>query len=145
VQKFGPANLDALRRIAAGGGGGMWQAGGLGPDRLELIRSFDYDRMTPESAAALFWFLRNALFFDLGLDTRADVALASYRATVTGPERAMRAVCDALDLAYQPALIAHIDARSSRPAPPLDLDPGIADLCDGLEARLDAAYEVRTP
>jgi hypothetical protein len=144
VQKFGSANLDALRRIAAGEGEGMWQAGGLGPDRLELIRSFDYDRMSPESAAALFWYLRNALFFDLELDTRTDVVLASYRATVGGPEKAIRALCGALDLEYQPALIAHIDARSSRPSPPLDLDPRIAELCDGLEARLDAAYEDRT-
>jgi hypothetical protein len=144
VQKFGSANLDALRRIAAGEGETMWQAGGLGPDRLELIRSFDYEGMTPESAAALFWYVRNALYFDLGLDTRPDVVLASYRATVTGPERAMRGLCAALDFGYQPALIAHIDARSSRPAPPLELDPRITELCDGMEARLDATYEDRT-
>lgn len=143
VQKFGPANLDALRRIAAGEGDQMWQAGGLGPDRFELIRSFDYEQMSPESAAALFWYLRNSLFFDLGLDTRTDVVLASYRATVGGPEQAMRALCGALDFEYQPALIAHIDARSSRQAPPLDLDPRVAELCDGLEARLDATYEAR--
>ena len=144
VQKFGSANLDALRRIAAGEGERMWQAGGLGPDRIELVRSFDYDRMSPESAAALFWYLRNSLFFDVGLDTRADVILASYRATVEWPEQAMRALCAALDFEYQPALIAHIDARSNRPAPPLDLDFRVADLCDELEARLDATYEERT-
>jgi hypothetical protein len=143
VQKFGPANLDALRRIAGGEGDRMWQAGGLSPERLELIRSFDYGEMTPESAAALFWFLRNSLYFDEGLDTRSDVALASYGATVAGPEQAMRALCDVLDFPYQPALIAHIDARSSRPAAPLELDPRVAELCDGLEARLDAAYEHR--
>ena len=143
VQKFGPANLDALRRIAAGEGEGMWQSGGLSSDRLELVRSFDYEQLSPESAAALFWYLRNGLFFDLGLDTRPDVVLASYRATVTGPERAMRALCAALDFAYQPALIEHIDARSSRPSPPLELDPRIAELCDELEGRLDAAYEQR--
>jgi hypothetical protein len=143
VQKFGTANLDALRRIAAGEGEGMWQAGGLSSDRLELIRGFDYRQLSPESAAALFWYLRNGLFFDLKLDTRADVVLASYRATVTGPERAMRALCAALDFTYQPALIEHIDARSSRPSPPLDLDPRIAELCGELEARLDAAYELR--
>ena len=144
VQKFGSANLDALRRIAAGEGERMWQAGGLGPDRVELVRSFDYDRMSPESAAALFWYLRNSLFFDVGLDTRADVVLASYRATVEGPEQAMRALCAALDFEYQPALIGHIDARSNRPVPPLDLDFRVAELCDELEARLDATYEERT-
>jgi hypothetical protein len=143
VQKFGSANLDALRRIAVGEGATMWQAGGLSPERLELIRSFDYDRMTPQSAAALFWFLRNSLYFDLGLDTRSDVALASYGGMVAGPEQAMRALCGVLDFPYQPALIAHIDARSSRPVAPLELDPRVEELCDGLEARLDAAYEQR--
>ena len=48
----------------------MWQAGGLGPERLELIRGFDHGAMTRESAAALFWFLRSSLYFDMGLDTR---------------------------------------------------------------------------
>jgi hypothetical protein len=143
VQKFGPANLDALRRIASGAGEGMWQSGGLGPEKLELIRGFDYERMSPESASALFWYLRNSLFFDLGLDRRDDIILASYHAMVGEPERAMRALCGALGFAYQPALIAHIDARSTRVAPSLDLDSRIATLCDDLEERLDSLYERR--
>ncbi len=144
VQKFGAANLDALRRIAAGDGAAMWQAGGLGPEQLALIRRFDLDEMSPESAAALFWFLRNSLFFDLGLDRRPDVVLASYSGMVEEPERAMRALCSALELLYQPKLIAHVDSRSRRSAPPLDLEPEIEALCDDLEARLDQAYRDRT-
>ena len=143
VHKFGSANLDALRRIAAGEGASMWQAGGLPPERLELVRGFDYERMTPESAAALFWFLRNSLFFDLELDRRADIFLASYGAMVEEPERSMRALCGWLGFPYQPALIAHVDARSRRPAQPLALDPEIARRCDELEARLGRAYGER--
>lgn len=144
VQKFGAANLEALRRIAAGEGEAMWQAGGLGPERLALIRGFDLDQMSPESAAALFWFLRNSLFFDLGLDRRPDIILASYGGMVGEPERAMRALCSALAFPYRPELIAHVDSRSRRAAPPLDLDPKIASLCGDLETRLDQAYRDRT-
>jgi hypothetical protein len=140
VQKFGPANLQALRRIAAGEGATMWQAGGLSAERLELVGSFDYERMSPESAAALFWFLRNSLYFDLGLDRREDVFLASYGAMVEDPEAAMRALCDALGLGFRPEFVAHVDARGRRKAPPLDLDPQIADLCEQLEQRLDRTY-----
>jgi hypothetical protein len=143
VRKFGPANLEALRRIASGDGAGMWQAGGLDPERLEQLRGFDYERMSPESAAALFWFVRNALFFDLGLDRRADVDLASYGAMVREPEAAMRGLCAFLDFPYHADLIAHVDARAAGSSVAIDLDPRIADLCDGLEARLDAEYARR--
>ena len=58
------------------------------PDQsLALIGSFDYDRMTPASAAALFWLVRNSLYFDLGLDQRADVLLSSYDAPGRRPHR----------------------------------------------------------
>src|SRR5918995_1735117 len=101
VAKFGDSNLRALRRISEGTGSGLWQAGGLSEENLELIRSFDYDRMTPESASALFWFVRNSLYFDLGLDRRSDVTLASYEAMIGEPELEMRTLCAFLGLPYR--------------------------------------------
>ncbi len=142
VQKFGPANLQALRRIAAGERD-LWQAGGLGQGQLELVGRFDYDRMTPESAAALFWYLRNSLFFDLGLDRREDVYLASYGAMVEGPEAAMRALCGWLGFPFHTELVAHVDARARREPAPFDVDPQIAELCQQLEERLDDTYRER--
>ena len=144
VQKFGSANLHALRRIASGEGTGMWQAGGLSPEQLKLVGGFDYDAMTPESAAALFWYLRNSLFFDRGFDRRDDIFLASYGAMVERPEQAMRALCGSLGFGFQPSLIEHVDARSRREAPPLLIDPDIANLCELLQARLDATYLERS-
>jgi hypothetical protein len=144
VRKFGNANLKALSGIAAGEGLDSWQAGGLSEDRLALIRRFDFDIMSPESAAALFWFLRNSLFFDLALHQRNDVALASYEETVSDPERAMRALCGFLDFPYRPSLISHIDARASGPEHPLDLDPEVRALCDDLEEQLARTYRART-
>jgi len=144
VEKFGEANRVALGDIASGDGLDSWQAGGLSEERLALVRSFEYESMTPESAAALFWFLRNSLFFDLGLDRRPDVALASYDAMVREPERAMRAICSFLDFPYRRDLVAHVDARAAGPKPPLDLDPRIRALCSELEGRLAEAYRGRT-
>lgn len=144
VEKFGDANRNALRDIASGEGLDSWQAGGLSQERLALVRSFEYDSMSPQSAAALFWFLRNSLFFDLGLDRRDDVALASYEAMVRDPERAMRPICSFLDFPYRSELIAHVDARTTRAKPPLDLDTRIRALCSDLEERLGEAYRVRT-
>jgi hypothetical protein len=143
VQKFGDANRQALARIASGEGAGTWQAGGLGPERFELIRRLQPASLSPESAAALFWYLRNGLYFDLGLDRRDDVTLASYGATVRDPETSVRALTAFLGVSYSPELIAHIDARAATPRPPLELDVRIRELCDDLSARLDAAYAER--
>lgn len=139
VKKFGDANLRALTAIAAGRGGDRWEAQRLSEENLELIRSFDYATMTPESAAALFWYVRNSLYFELGLDERDTVMLCSYDALVTDPEKAMRPLCSFLGLPWDPRLVAHVSPRSSTGRPPLSLDPRIRARCDALQARLDAA------
>lgn len=136
VAKFGDANLRALRRIAAGEGRGMWQAGRLSAGSLELLRDFDYTTMTPHTAAALFWYVRNRLFFDVGIDRRADVLLFSYEALVKDPETRMRQLCDFLGCSYQPQLVTHIRPRTARPQR-VDIDTRVRRLCDELAERLD--------
>jgi hypothetical protein len=142
VAKFGDSNRRALRRIAAGTRSHLGQAGGLSEENLELIRAFDYDRMTPESAAALFWFVRNSLFFELALDRRSDVALASYEATIEEPESSMRSLCAFVGLPYRDALIEGIEQRHAG-APGVDLDPRIRERCEGLEDALGATMARR--
>jgi hypothetical protein len=139
VAKFGTTNLDVLRKIAAGRGEDLWQAQAISADNRSLLRGFSYDHMNPYEAAALFWFIRNSLYFDLALDRRDDVTLASYDAMVADPEQAMRDLCHFLDFPYGPQLVAHIDARSSTGRPPLDLDPAIRRLCSEMSDRLETS------
>lgn len=136
VAKFGDANLRALRLIAEGRGSELWQSGGLGPEHLDLVRGLDPGRLSPISAAALFWYLRNRLFFDLGLDRRGDVILVSYDAMIAEPERRMRALAAFLGVAYRPDLVAHIGPRGLGPRP-IEIDPRVRDLCEELLAWLD--------
>lgn len=139
IAKFGSANLVALRKIALGQGQALWQAGGLSTRGLELLRSLDYDRMTPESASALFWYLRNSLYFELGLDERNDVTLVSYDALVENAERQMRFLCSFLALHYDPRFASHVSRRRPGSRVPLDIDGEIRRRCDDLRARLDEA------
>lgn len=143
IAKFGDSNLQALRRIAAGDTS-IWQAGGLTAQRLELIGTFDLASMSAESGAALFWWLRNELYFDLGLDRRPDVELAWYEATVADPERAVARICAFLDFPYRSELAAHIDRRAATARPPLEVDPRVRELCDALQGRLSDAYRARS-
>jgi hypothetical protein len=139
LAKFGDSNLRALARIAAGSGAGSWQAQGLSEESLGLIGSLDYRRMTPASAAALFWYVRNSLFFELGLSDRADVILMSYEAMLARPEPTMRALCRFLGLPFDPAYVRHVEVRSG-PGHPMEdqIDPMIRARCADLQGRLDA-------
>jgi Sulfotransferase domain len=136
VAKFGDVNLRVMRGIAEGRGAGWWQAQCLSDEVLDFVRSFDYETLSPLSAAALFWYVRNNLVFDLGLDRRPDVALVSYEAIVADPEPRMREICDFLGFEWSPSLIAHIDRRSPS-GRRVDIDPRIRSRCDALQSRLD--------
>ena len=140
VAKFGDANLQALRAIGAGKGDGLWQAGGLSQDNLRLIQSFDLDAMSPVSASALFWFIRNSLFFELGLYRRNDVLAVSYDRLVRAPDEVTRQICDFLGCPWDKGFSAHIQRRESSDAAPLGIDPTIRDHCNRLQERFDAMY-----
>ena len=139
LAKFGDTNLRVLTEIAAGRGGDLWQAQRLSSDSMQLIRSFDWGSTSPASAAALFWYVRNSLFFDLGLDRRDDVLLSSYDALVGDPQAGTRALAAFLGMAWHGGLAGHIEHRDAGMTPPVDLDPRVRRLCDDLERRLSAA------
>ncbi|HEX2235979.1 MAG TPA: hypothetical protein VHK89_06860 [Actinomycetota bacterium] len=139
VAKFGDANLQALRAIAAGRAGDRWEAQRLSEASLREVARLDLDRMSPWSAAALFWYVRNSLFFELGLDRRPDVLLVSYDSFVAHPSAAMAAVCAHVGFPYDDNLVAHVERRTPRVPSRLDIDPRVRELCDRLAARLDEA------
>lgn len=140
VAKFGDANRQALRAIADGTIGERWQGGRLSPEARRLAASFDYDRMDPHTAAALFWYVRNDLYFRLGLDRRDDVLLVSYADVVADPAAAARRLCAFLDLPFRSEFAA--DVAGAPPGPKLPIDAGVRALCDEMTARLLAAPAV---
>ena len=138
VAKFGDQNLHVLRELAAGRGRDRWQAQGLSRDSLELIERLDWSRVDAVSAAALFWYLRNRLYFELGLDRREDVLLVSYDAMVANPPAEMRRMCGFLGFPYQPRLVAGIGARAPVTVTAVPVAPHIAARCAELADRLEA-------
>lgn len=138
VAKFGDNALVVFSEIAAGSGNERWQAQRLSDDTLRFLRSFDFDAMTPETASALFWYARNRLFFEIGLDGRDDVRLVSYDRLIAEPAATMRSVCDFVGVSYSPALVADVDGQRSRVRPQvLEIDQRAREACRLLEARLD--------
>lgn len=139
VAKFGDHDRDVLMTIADDPNAKIWQAQRLSVDTLETIKRFDCAALSPESAAALYWWARNSVFFDLGLDGRDDVVVASYERFVSNPRQEMRKLCAFLGLELRDGLIDHIDDRyRRRRASALILDPNVRALCEAMEARFDS-------
>jgi hypothetical protein len=143
LAKFGDGNRQVLREFAEGTNTTRWHVQRMSASTADLVRSFDYDVMTPASGAALMWLVRNRLYVELGLDQRPDVHLVSYRDFLAAPEHTMRQLCAFLAFPYDPALVAHVTPRPPVLREPLDIDPRIRDLCDDLAAKLDAAGRMR--
>ena len=139
LAKFGDGNLQVLREFADGTNTTRWHVARIAPDTADLVRSFDYDTLTPESGAALMWYVRNRLYFDLALDARDDVYLASYNDFLADPARTMRPLAAFLGFPYRDALVAHVSARPPTHQAALAIDPDIRAACDDLTKRLAAA------
>lgn len=139
VSKFGPANLLALRDIADGKGETRWQGERLPRSSIEVVASFDLVRMTPFTAAALFWVIRNQLFFELGFDQRDDVLLVSYDAFAANPAAEMQRLCRFVGVSYRSELDEHVDRRVSHGTEPLEIDPRVRQLAKEMTERLESA------
>ncbi len=136
VTKFGDVNQRIIQQIADGAGGDRWQARRISSTSLALVRGVAV-RASAEEAAALFWYLRNVLYFETGLAQRDEVLPVSYDALVGNPDPGMQVICRFLDYPFSSRLVAHIAPRSPR-RPSLNLRPAIQEACIELEQRLDA-------
>jgi O-antigen/teichoic acid export membrane protein len=147
VAKFGDSNLRVLRACAAGNADDAWQVQGISSENGDFIRSFDFERLSEESAAALFWYIRNSLYFELSLDQRRDAMLVSYDRFVSDPESIARALCVFLGLDYRHELIAHIRRRPQSRSRPVQIDARIRQRCTELQHRLDtvSAQQISGP
>jgi hypothetical protein len=129
---------EALARVAAGSSD--WRAGGLGPDKLELVRRLYRTEMTLHEANAVMWYLRNGLFFDLHVDTRPDVLLVRYEDLVDHPRIHVVRMFDFLDMPVPAQAVEAIQPsrRGNRSFPTIAEE--IRSLCEGLHNRLLAHH-----
>jgi hypothetical protein len=99
--------------------------------------------MDDASAAALFWFYRNQLLFDQGLDSDARVLLARYESLVSDSDYARR-LTDAFGIKLTSAMqrVAHTESVR-RQAPP-QLDAEVRELCERMLHALEEAHRRQT-
>ena len=118
VARFGTINLEHLSAFVKGERMETWQAQGLTQKNSELLRSFNYENMLPHTAAGLFWYIRNSLYFDQKLDTLDNVLPLAYEDLVESPEEIMRGLCRFLACNFSAAMIRDIHEKSIGRSPP---------------------------
>lgn len=136
LARFGDAANLALHQIADGGS--PWQGEGISASSRRHIGDQVRRGLDDATAQALLWYVRNQIFFELGLDRRDDTILIRYEDLLADPAVTMRRICEHVELDFRPRLVGHIERRPPATQKPLDIDPVVAELCADLTARLDA-------
>lgn len=141
---FGAENGERNLRLLLSNEPPNWR-GEVVPETTRSVLYRHYrPEMNPYDAAALFWWARTSLFFDLRLDERSDVCLCSYEGLVADPEPSMRSLYDFIGVSYPERDITRgVHRRSADRENDLTLSPEVRRLCDGLWERLESASSRR--
>jgi hypothetical protein len=142
IARFGDINLRILRELSRGEGLEKWQAQGLSDDDFSFIRGFDYTSMSPHTASALFWYVRNSLFFSQGLQDLESVLPLAYEDFVSSPDEMMKNFCRFVGAEFRPEMIARVHAQSIGRARS-QLSNEIVALCQPMYERLRTIQQKR--
>ena len=105
--------------------------------RKIIVRHF-CEKMNPYDAAVLFWFSRNSLFFELGLDTNPNVLMCPYEELVRFPAKVVSATYGILGQNYPgDKIVTKVHSRSISKGKDVQLSPEIDNLAKELLDKLD--------
>jgi hypothetical protein len=137
---FGVENGERNLRLLLSNEPPNWR-GEVVPETTRSIVSRHYrPGMDPHDAAALFWWARTSLFFDLRLDQRPDVRLCSYERLIADPEGSMRALYEFIGVAYpERGITQGVHRQSVGRGDDFSLSAEVRQLCDRLWERLERA------
>lgn len=101
--------------------------------------------LSPESAAALYWFFYNALYFDLGLDQEERARLKGYESLVANAVQGIQEACSFFGISFEPIMVEGIFTSSIGRDNSPPLDEAIQSACDALWEQLQAVSTEAEP
>jgi len=114
-----------------------WRTARLPPSVLSELTAVHRSDLSAEEGALLFWYMRNAFFFSLGLDRDPRIRLVKYEALVREPEAHFPDLFEHLGARFEPHMLDRVRDSSVGRRPPPEASPAIRALCEGLQRRLD--------
>jgi hypothetical protein len=121
-----------------------WRSERASENVREIVARHFSENMNPYDAAVLFWFARNSLFFELGLDENPDVLMCRYEDLTASPVKAVSSIYRMLGWDYPgDEITAGIHSKSLRKGRDIELSPDVDHLAEELMDRLDKAYQAK--
>jgi len=141
LKNFGDSNgVDDLRSIAEDRTDD-WRSENVNPEVRKLVKSLFSEDMHSLDAAALFWYVRNQLYFDQQLSDHPRVRLFKYEELVNQPEEQMREVYDFAGARYPGAsILERVSASSVGKGQNIHLDTEVTRLCEEMWHKLEKAH-----
>ena len=110
----------------------------------EIILSHFSENMNPYDAAVLFWYTRNCLYFELGLDQNPNILLCKYEDLTARPVHIVKAIYRNLNQNYPGAKIhKEIHSKSLNRGQKINLSPKVEKLANGLLDKLNKTYQTK--
>ncbi|MFQ5964626.1 MAG: sulfotransferase domain-containing protein [Candidatus Scalinduaceae bacterium] len=118
-----------------------WRSEKVSEYTRKIVVKYFSESMNPNDASALFWFVRNRLFFELNLVHNPNVMMCRYEDLVTNPTNVMKKIYEFSGCKY-PGEEKHteVHSKSIGRGKKIDLIPEIDVLCNELYEKLNNAY-----
>ena len=95
--------------------------------------------ISKHTGAAIFWYIRNSLFFDLRLNNDERVLPLCYERFASHPDQEVKRMCDFIGARYQRKLSSGVRASSIGKHRPPSIESSVKQACQELAAELDNA------
>jgi hypothetical protein len=143
LEKWGLKNgINNLRPIVDGQSQN-WRSENVSDYTKQIVRTHFSEDMNPYDAAALFWYARNSLFFQMNLDANKNVMICKYDNLINNPLKTMRTIYAFAGHVYPLAKIPlNIYSESIGRGKNIKLSPDIEILCDEMLNKLDLAHKL---
>ncbi len=140
VKLFDRAGVNIMKKILDGADN--WASENVSEASRDLVARFYDPDMELNDAAAIFWIVRNSLFFEQGLDQNPRIEMCRYADLVSSADETMQRIYRFVDLPYPgPYLVGGVHEDSRGLGRSLALHPEIETLCEAMWQRLMSADE----
>lgn len=124
-----------------------WRSQRLSDYVHSIAAKYYSDEMSIYDASALFWFVRNQLFFELKLDTNPCIFICRYKDLVEQPQIMMQSLYEfvGIDNFDKKKASSEISSQSVGRGKNIILSPEIENLCESLINRMNKVYFSKYP
>lgn len=133
IKKWGPQNgINNLRPIIKGETSN-WRSEKLPEEVVAMVNTHFSEEMPSHDAAALFWWVRNSLYFSQKLQENDRIFTCNYKNLVSEPHKKMAQIYQFINVDYPSSSItSHVHTNSVKKGNQIEISKPIESLCQTL-------------